>query len=649
MKSYGRIIFLLFSLCPFYAQAQLLDKLKKAAREVENKVANSIDGVSDGKKSTGNKTDSKSDGPKQTTERLTFTRSKVEFRNASFSDFSYYTYKGLPLMWDFRYFVNGEINSGDSYDLVKVKELLRIGVFEKMYRQKVPEFEKMTAFNDLRPLNDYANDVLKGALVNAFLSDKGKLEYFGDAKRPGYKWGGVNVTEFQQRRVYNAFMEHDFDSFINTASSFPNQVYTMFGIELPAYDFEKKGYVLPFTSRSDIEITFPYNVDTESRKRSRLISMSASEAEALANRLKNRQNQMIRNTVFAVMKIEFTRSSVALNKYYNYKNGKSLLNRVADPVMEIYEDPFLQHKLGELDFSELLSESEEYEDISDFRPSPLSVMDFNSKDERLKSFKALTYKGVPLIAKTILLEDLSFAFFPPGANPVNYKYLTHLLNFQRKELMAKNNPLESGQLERSSYFAINDFLAPKTIKELDWKYEYGFISHPEQRAKATGMNLEGELKSMAGNVPKEVFLVWDLYAAKSKGGLADNQRIVNIPETAIRFAENGFLFRVRQTAKETTFAGEQSFVLTVSPEAKALLEKNLKQSVFDTTEPAYNVYAVQKARIIPITMRTTDFSMQASGENRYVSFFYCVPGDEAEIFADKFLRKKIATVKIGMP
>lgn len=592
------------------------------------------------KKKVGEKPESGNSQPTR------FPEIELRFNNPDFRDFPVFSYKGLPLLWHKNDFPEGTITQADIGNNASWEALIRINVLESLYRQKIREYEKVKPYNNITPFNVYANDLLRNGLITYFLSEKGRQTYFGDAKQPGYKWGGSFATEFVYRKTYETFMNSAFDKFINIVSNQHLEMYTMHAMELPAYNFDKKGFMLSVPVRNDYEIDFPSNINRNTLVKGIFFSIPPADAEALINRLKSKPSHT--NAIYAVYKKEFIKTNRALNKLRF--NEKRLLNRITDPVVELYEDPWLTKKLGEINLSPLIKETNDYKDISFFAGNSMSLIDFESKNEMLKSFKVIGYKGLPLIGN--VTEDISFAFFPPGTNSIKYTYFVHLLNIKRMDEIIKKSStnekpaqVDSNQIYKSIYTAGNDLLSEEGLNKAGWKYGEQATIAKEYLDKITALDLRKSLWQMAGNTPLEAYLLT----------YKENTHISTTPpgkfnidlHAGVSLSDNGILSKVKKTGTGYKYVEDESVIFPLTPEIEQIIKKPL--SAFEQDTHKYGFYLVQKIRIVPIFMQvgTYNATHYIPDRQRHISFFPFEADDELEIFEDMFLTKKITTIKLG--
>ncbi len=634
MKTARILLTCLLTAFTLTSHAQLLDKLKKAAREVETKVSSVIEdkpsaGTSSSAGSTKAKAPSSQGAIPKSSQYPEYPKMKITFQDPDLNDFSVSLYKGLPLYW-YRndYFPAGYINTSVQEDIKRMKVLTRINMFENIFLQQASPFEKPEVYNDISDLNVYTNDFFKKELVSRLLSEKGVQKYFGG--KNGYKWGGNDATMFAERRSFETFIESGtYSRLVEKAAVAPREAYHLMAVKLPEYNFARNGFGLSFKTAFDGEWDTPYNLDKD--KSELLWQIPAAEAESLLEHLKNAPNAAFAKSVYFVFKTEFIKSNRGLNIYN--KGPKPLINRIADPIVEIYEDVFLQKKVGELNISKMLVESNDYRDVTYFSDSPLKLMDFPSKEETIKSFKIMSYKGLPLIGRQEFLEELSSHFFAPGANAIKYNYYTHVLDFSLLRNAGEVSPDKESARDKALYMASYDMLTEKTLKTMDWDFRkipdvpYGYVSK-EDVAAAKKMGVDRKLAAMSSGVPMEAYVV-----SRCDVKLYPGEKQSIGVEWLGFMSRNG---RMDQKNWDNNLTGQASFLLTPQLMKELKSKKEMGRAVAE-------IYMVRKVRLLP-SAHNTEYM---PGPQRFVSVFSFEPGGniaDIELFADKFLTKKITVV-----
>lgn len=642
MKIHKILLFVILSSCAQPVGAQLLEKIKKAAKVVENTVSNSIDDLSAEKKKITEKAKVTEKGT------LEFARMKIEFKDKNLRDFSAITHNGLPVYWSSEgYFPSGAITSTEAHAQRAQMALTKVKVYEHMLSQKVSPFEEPQVYNDICDLNKHTNDFLIRALVDYFFTAEANQKYFGGQQ--AHQWGSSQATEFERRRLYEDFIASGIlEKLIQKADMLPLEAYVMQAYRLPEYDFNKKGYLITSDKlyyRND-NIDRPYNLNNE--RESFILELSPEKAEALVNRLKNNPKYEYGNSVYLVQKIEFIKTNKSL---YEYNSGpKALNNRIALPIIDVYEDVNLKKKIGEINISKLLKESELYADSPVGPDAPLKLITIDSKDEALKSFQMLAYQGIPILGEHKFMEELSQGYFAPGANPIKFNYFGHLLNFSSVRNAAKLKS-ESGKptiyMDNRLYLAAQDLLTENTLKSMDWEFDKSPHARPnyisrENLSKAIKLQADKKLEVMAESLPMEVYILWraDAYqTSRGKPGEIINYgphvRRISYYDHVGFFSRNGIMSVKKEGLKNTPLV-HAFFQFTPQ------MSERLESPGHDYNNmPIYYVYTLRKVRLIPSDINT-EYSHDL--KRFYSSFVYEPVDNVIELYEDKYLTRKLTQI-----
>ena len=410
------LMLVLFLIASGTTNAQFFKKLKKKVKQViektvEDEVDNSVGDVIGGKKASNKKKrsaapptvteDKTPSGPEyrktnsNTTENKKQTQAENQitknsdtgFSTVSISAYNDYfepitllSYKGLPLLGE-----NDKNLVGNTIDIEynNFHNLLRI----KFYSSFINEMDKNVWYQyQYAGQKRYPKDVASSiSAQNAIYSAARSLSslkacelYLNNPKgrhscyRKIKTWGGTNSSEFRENTYFKKYVLEQLGNLQKYAQKIPTTAYVVDDMRLSTYDYDRKGFVIElyaakpkikytnrlfgaFVPRHDYERHFQTKNQSSFKY---LFKIKPERVEALFE-----GESPHRRTAYFVHKIGWygAAKTKLYEKYLNDPNMETipydtyhrLQYSYADPIIEIYLDPKLTEKIGEINLADL--------------------------------------------------------------------------------------------------------------------------------------------------------------------------------------------------------------------------------------------------------------------------------------------------------
>lgn len=395
------ILFLLtlsFTLVPNSISAQFFNRLKEKVKKeavslteeiIDERVTKTEDkrNTEHGEKTKNspstkkNQTSNKNENDFGLTERITY-----KAPNSNFIDFELQSYKGLP-----RFGILHKEQSISPEKEIEVNYEIYSSLIELKYLKDKMDMDQLKLEN-LGP-NSY--QTINGIKRVAYLTtnDETFLKYFcntttescpmppyrliGDTDRaPGLHgsskngilghWGGNNATEFEQRRIFDTFLNDDYNTLREWSDTIWTDGYEIgylvgnINLKRTPYDFKNQGYWLYAGLKTNESINLSNNTfsplriivryvpnqrfekEPEASKNYVLFKISPEEAEKLE------ENSISKVFIVYKIKLSLYRHEKVYNKKYNKSHKLLFKYNVEDSIVELYEDEALTKKIGEV-------------------------------------------------------------------------------------------------------------------------------------------------------------------------------------------------------------------------------------------------------------------------------------------------------------
>mgnify|MGYP000919651017 CR=1 FL=1 len=536
--SYFRIFITLFFLTWMQgADAQLLDSLKSKSTKVGKSLKELIKQPKE--KNNKNAPSSQTTGnakPQSSQGGGSFKRQTIAFPSKEYKSFDIPVYRGVPIVGtkqDSYYSLTYEFNKeGDVRNLELYRLLLEMNVLEEVYRSRESPFNKKNAGDERsRYVNQSLVKLLRGSLLSEDIAQKYFCNPSAEREKCSNYWGGNGANEFAQNKAYDDFLKSGlYETLQKKANELPLEVYFIRQIHLPTYDFDKKGFLLPIHPGNDWAAVEPL------QERNIFLSMSPEEGSRLRERLVGQYANQ--KNMYALIKLTFYKSVEAINKKSYILSNRFTPARVADPIVEFYEDPALEKRIGQIDISGLMNKNT----LSSGGEDPTSLLKFKFNDPKLRDFELIGYNKLPLIgAPTTVTQRHSLN----GNKSPDYNSLYILLALSkgadlykdRKSPLAKNDqkgPFTEA-MENSNWAndlltaAASVFLEDKLFRDLFCAKDQN-CSRPASRSGGPGAWFKGpDWGSLSGG---DEFTRYEAYKKFESLGLEQNilKASRNIPD-----------------------------------------------------------------------------------------------------------------------